>query len=155
MEYRNLLRFKWPYLSAAEFIMLLLIPNLVGLIHIPTAWGFKIHLFQVVVFVAAIVYGPMGGLLSGLVGTIYASILMGNPYIMVGNAILGFAFGVFLRGGIPTLISAWLAFLVQMPWLVITDYFLIGMSLPTIGLLLVALLISDTIWALVARAITR
>ena len=92
---KNILDFniEWNKSHVLAFSILLIIPNLLGLINISTPWGFNIHFFQVAIFMAAIVYGPKGGLLSGLVGSAYSAFVMANPYIIIGNALLGFFVG--------------------------------------------------------------
>ena len=135
------------------FVALLILPNLLGMINITTAWGFKIHTFQFAIFVAAFIYGPTGGLASGIVDSIFSATMMGNPYILVGNAILGLFAGIFIKY-FPAVVAVWLAFLVQTPWLVLSDYYFMHMPLHVIGYLIIALLISNTIWALPASYIT-
>ncbi|MDD5177811.1 MAG: ECF transporter S component [Candidatus Nanoarchaeia archaeon] len=153
MEYKNLFSFniKWSYKTVSLLLFLIFLPNLLGLINIPTVFGFKIHFFQLAIFIAALLYGPKAGLLSGLIGSLNSAIVMNNPYIIVGNAILGFFFGLFLRKGLKTIYAVLLAFLIQIPWLVLTDYFLLGLSVSFILTLLIALLISNIVWAVIVN----
>ncbi len=153
MQFKNILSFdvKWDYRTVSLFVFLLLIPNLLGMINLSTPLGFNIHFFQVAVFVAAIIYGPKGGALSGLFGSAYSAVMMNNPYIAVGNMILGFFAGLFVRYGISTILAVWLAFVVQLFWLVPTDYFLMNLPAQFMLWLLVALAVSNTIWAIVAH----
>lgn len=153
MEYLNKLSFdvEWNYKTIALFIFLLGLPNLLGAINIGTIWGFKIHFFQVAVFIAALIYGPTGGMLSGFIGSAYSALLMHNPYIAVGNAILGFFVGFFVRYKMHTIIAVLLAYIIQLPWLVLTDYFLVNLPMGFIWRLVIALLISNIIWAAVAH----
>ena len=85
------------------------------MIDISTPWGFKIHYFQLAIFIAALVYGPRGGMLSGLVGSIYSAIAVGNTYIVASNAILGFFVGLFARRGIHTIPAVVLPYFIQLP----------------------------------------
>ena len=128
-------------------MLLIALPNVLGMINIATPWGFKIHLFQVAIILAAAIFGPAGGALSGFAGSIYAALIMGNPYLMVGNALLGFFTGVFLRHGFSLLPAVWIAFGMQLPWLILTDLYLVQLSLPMIRDLILALLLSNTLWA--------
>jgi uncharacterized membrane protein len=146
MEYKDIFGFniEWNYKTTAMFGVLLVLPNLLGMINLNMA-GFKIHFFQVAIFTAALVYGPTGGLLSGLVGSVYSAFAMNNPYILVGNAILGFFVGVFARYGMNTIIAVLLAYSIQLPWLIITDFYLIHMPMQILLNLVFALLVSDII----------
>ena len=153
MQYENIFSFnvKWNYRTVSLFLFLLLLPNFLGLINLPTVFGFKIHFFQLIVFLAALIYGPSGGLLSGITGSFYSALIMHNTYIIGCNAILGFFAGLFIRYGFKTVIAVWLAFLIQLPWLIITDYYLVHLSIVFIKALVIALAISNTIWAIAAH----
>ncbi len=136
--------------SIAALILLMFLPNLLGVLHLSTPWGFKIHLFQYAIFLAAFTFGPIGGLLSGFVGSLHAAYLMTNPYILVGNALLGLSTGYFFRRGHPYLVSALLGFGIQIPWLVVTDYFLMNLPASVIGGLLFTLTLTNVLWAVLA-----
>ncbi len=142
----------WNARTTAVFALMLALPNLLGMINIDTPWGFRLHTFQLVIFWAALIYGPLGGALTGLVGSLYSAFVFSNPYLAVGNALLGFFAGLFVKRGIPTVVAVWLAFAVQLPWLVLTDYFFAGLSMEFIAALAMALLISNTVWAVVAAS---
>ena len=132
-------------------IFLLAIPNVLGAINLPTVWGFKIHLFQLGIFIAALAYGPSGGLLSGITGSLYSAFMMGNPYIIAGNAILGFFTGLFVKYRMHTVIAVMLAYAVQLPWLILTDYYLVHLSAGFIKALVIALALSNLVWGTVAH----
>lgn len=153
MQYKNIFSFdvKWNFRTISLFLFLLLLPNFLGLINLPTVFGFKIHFFQLAVFLATLIYGPSGGLLSGLIGSAYPALIMHNPYIIGGNAILGFFVGLFVRYRIATIFAVWLAFLIQLPWLIITDYYFMHLPVAFITALIFALAISNTIWAIIAH----
>ena len=153
MEYANKLSFnvEWNYKTIGLFIFLLGLPNLLGAINIGTIWGFKLHFFQVAVFIAALIYGPTGGLMSGLIGSAYSAFLTGNPYIAIGNAILGFFVGFFVRYKMHTIIAVLLAYIIQLPWLILTDHFLVNLPMGFIWRLVIALFISNIIWATLAH----
>ncbi len=153
MEYKNIFSFdiKWTYKTVCLFLFLIALPNLLGMINLSTPWGFKIHFFQVAVFIAALIYGPSGGLLSGFVGSMYSAFIMHNPYIVVGNAILGFFVGLFARYGFKTIVAVLLAYLIQLPWLIVTDYYFVHLPATFITGLIIALAVSNIIWATIAN----
>jgi len=138
---------KWNYKTAGLLFALVVLPELLGSVNVPVAAGFKLHFFPVAIFLAAAIYGPAGGLLSGFAGSFYSAYAMGNPYILIGNALLGFFTGLFLRKGFHTVPAVWLAYAIQLPWLILTDYYLLHLPLPLIENLAIALLLSNTLWA--------
>ncbi|MDP7180061.1 MAG: hypothetical protein QF824_02235 [Candidatus Woesearchaeota archaeon] len=152
MEFKNIFSFdiKWNFKTISAFLFLLILPNLLGVVNFSTPFGFQIHSFQVAVFLAALIYGPSGGFLSGFVGSFYSALLTGNPYIIVGNAILGFFVGLFARYGFNVALSVLLAYMIQLPWLLITDFYLVHLPVPFLQGLIIALLVSNMVWAIVA-----
>jgi uncharacterized membrane protein len=157
METKNLYSFQveWNYKQIGMFALLLLIPNFLSLINFSTPFGFKIHFFQIAIFTAAFIYGPVAGMMSGLFGSFVSAVTMHNPYIVVGNMILGFFVGLFARHGFDVIIAVMLGFLIQLPWLVITDYYLVHLPVGFIASLVAALTISNLIWAIVAKYATK
>lgn len=153
MQYRNIFDVEWNHKSLGLFIFLIALPNLLGMVNLSTPLGFKVHFFQLGIFLAAIIYGPWGGMLSGLFGSVYSALIMGNPYIVGGNAMLGFFAGLFVKYGFNTVISVLLAFLIQLPWLILTDFYLMRLPLNFIFMLVIALAASNFIWALAAHYI--
>ena len=141
----------WNRRTIFTLLLLTALPNLLGMINIATPWGFKWHCFQVAVFFAASLFGPVGGLLSGFAGSLVPALITGNPYIIVGNALLGGVAGLLLKRGIATVPAIWIAYALQLPWLIATDYFLVGLPAPFIKALVIGLFISNTVWALVAQ----
>lgn len=150
MQLTNVLNFnvKWNYKNIILFLVLLGLPNLLGMLNIATPWGFKLHFFQLAIFIAAAIYGPKGGALSGLLGSLYSAAIMHNPYIIIGNIILGFFVGLFIRYKINTVIAVILAYAVQLPWLLLTDYYLVHLPIPFLKNLVIALFVSNVIWAI-------
>ena len=142
---------QWNYKSITLLAVLILLPNLLGIINIPTSLGFSIHFFQIAVFLAALIYGPWAGLLSGAIGSAYSAITMNNPYIIVGNMILGFFVGYFASKKFHTLVSVALSFLIQLPWLIMSDHYFIGMPMGLVWMIVVALAVSNIIWGLMAH----
>jgi uncharacterized membrane protein len=153
MDFADRFKFgvEWNYKTVTLFAVLLFLPNLLGMINVGTAIGFKIHFFQIAIFIAALIYGPFGGLLSGLIGSFYSAIIMNNPYIIIGNMILGFFAGYFCRKRFNTIVAVLLAFCIQLPWIVLTDFYLVGLSMPFIYSLILALLVSNILWAFIAH----
>lgn len=140
---------KLTYKSILLLGFLALFPNILGTIHIVLPFGFRVHLFQILIFLAAIIYGPFGGAISGGFGSVYTAVLLNNPYIIIGNMILGFFVGFFLKKGFSIMPSVLLAYAIQLPWLIATDLF-VGMQLAVVEKVVVALFISNLVWAYVA-----
>jgi uncharacterized membrane protein len=143
---------KWNTRTVSAFILLMVLPNMLGMLNIATPWGFKWHLFPAAIFAAAALFGPVGGLMSGLAGSAYSALIMSNPYLLVGNALLGLFAGLFMRKGVPTVLAVWLAFAVELPWLIVSDYYLVHLPASFIQTLVMGLFISNTVWALVTQA---
>jgi uncharacterized membrane protein len=79
-----------------------------------------IHFFQLPVFLAGILAGPWAGLVAGAVGGVYMS-LTRIPFVIGGIAILGYSAGFFAKKTRP-LFAGLLAWLVQAPYVLATDY---------------------------------
>jgi hypothetical protein len=150
--YRNIFStgLEWNLRTISVFLLLVFLPNLLGMINISAA-GFKIHFFQLAVILAAAVYGPVGGLAAGLVGSINSAMIMHNPYLIVGNMILGLFAGLFIRKGFNAVQAVLLAFAIQLPWLIVTDLYLVHLPISIITSIIIALLISNTIWSVVVH----
>lgn len=153
MENKNIFSFdmRMDHKTVSFLIFLIIFPNLLGMVNVSTVAGFKIHTFQIAIIMAALLYGPKGGALAGLIGSTYSAIALANPYIAVGNGILGFFVGLFSRYGYNTVLAVFMAFSIQIPWLILTDYYLVNLPMNFIILLLFALAVSNLIWAAVAH----
>ena len=79
-----------------------------------------VHFSQLPIFIAGILTGPAGGLVTGAVGGLYMSFAK-IPFIIGGLAILGLANGLFSKRVRP-LYAGVLAWLVQAPYVAVTDY---------------------------------
>jgi len=79
-----------------------------------------VHFSQLPIFIAGILTGPAGGLMTGAVGGLYMSFTK-IPFIIGGLAILGLANGLFSKRVRP-LYAGVLAWLVQAPYVAVTDY---------------------------------
>jgi uncharacterized membrane protein len=124
---------------------------LLGTLSFATPFGFRIHFFQYLVFLAALIYGPLGGMISGAFGSVYTAMLLNNPYIVIGNIILGGFTGFFARKGLPVIGAAMLAYLIQVPWLWVSDIYWAGMPQPVVEKVVIALLVGNLLWAVLAR----
>lgn len=144
----------WNRKTVGAMLMLVFLPNILSMVNFTIPGGLKIHTFQVAIFLAASLLGPIGGLLSGLIGSLFSAVALSNPYLMIGNAILGFFAGWFLRRGIRPLFAVWMAFCLQLLWLIPADYFLAGLSLSFIQNLVLMLFLSNTLWAIVAARLS-
>ncbi len=84
--------------------------------------GFEsaIHFSQLAIFISGILAGPTYGLITGAIGGLYMSYTK-IPFIIGGLAILGYAAGFFSKKLTPSL-SGILAWCVQAPYVVVTDY---------------------------------
>jgi len=79
-----------------------------------------VHFSQLPIFIAGILTGPVGGLMTGAIGGLYMSFTR-IPFIIGGLAVLGLATGFFGRRVRP-LYAGILAWLVQAPYVAVTDY---------------------------------
>jgi len=156
MYYKGLFDFnvKWTWKTISLLGLLAIFPNILGL-YSATVFGVRIHFFQYLIFLAALIYGPMGGLISGAFGSFYTAMALHNPYVIVGNIVLGTLFGIFIRLKWNIIIAALAAYLIQMPWLWFSDIYLANMPVNVVKGIVVALLFSDLIWAFAARLTYR
>ena len=139
---------KFDIKNVSTLVILMALPNVLGLINI-NMLGFKLHFFQYAIFLAAMMYGSTGGLLAGGVGSLYSAIAMGNPYIILFNALLGFLFGKFYKGNEFSALAKTLA--IQLPIIILIDYFIIGMPTKVLGFLVIGLVVTDFIWVFGAK----
>ena len=147
--YKNIFSFdiRWTWKTISLLAFLAVLPNVFGLFNYTTQWGFKIHFFQYLMFLAAIIYGPIGGVISGAFGSVYTAIGLHNPYIIVGNMILGFFFGFFVKYRFNVILAALCAYLIQLPWLWVSDIYWVHMPLKAVQGAVIALFVSDILMA--------
>ena len=82
----------------------------------------SIHFFQLAIFLCGILAGPRAGLLGGAVGGLYMSVSVTRiPFVVGGIAILGGSAGLFAKKFRPAIAGS-LAWLVQAPYVLVTDY---------------------------------
>ena len=79
-----------------------------------------IHFFQLAIFLCGILAGPWAGLVGGAVGGLYMSVTK-IPFVVGGIAILGVSVGLFAKKVRPVF-AGLLAWLVQAPYVLVTDY---------------------------------
>lgn len=154
IEHKNLfehifnIEFNWKTISLLAFLAIF--PNIIGLAT-TNVFGVKIHFFQYLIFLAAVIYGPSGGATAGAFGSVWTAVALNNPYILVGNVILGFMVGFLFKKNVPLVLAAMLAYLIQLPWLWVTDIYLAGMPVPVVKGIVIGLLVSDLILAIITR----
>ena len=149
---KNILNFniRWTYKSITLLVFLALLPNFLCMIH-TTIFGVRVHFFQYLIFLAAIIYGPLGAIISAAAGSLYTAIALNNPYIIIGNIILGTFFAIFIRLKWNIILAVLTAYLIQLPWLWVTDIYLANMPVNIVKGVVVALLLSNILWAVVAK----
>ena len=121
----------------------------------------SIHFFQLAIFLSGILAGPWAGLLSGAIGSLAMGITK-IPFIIGGIAILGACTGLFAKRFRPV-IACLLAWLVQAPYIVVTDYvwftYFVGMpqaaALGNITTIMVTLWLEALICAFLADIIVH
>ena len=79
-----------------------------------------VHFFQLAIFICGILAGPWAGLVSGAVGGLYMGVTK-IPFVVGGIAILGVSVGFFAKKVRPVF-AGLLAWLVQAPYVLVTDY---------------------------------
>lgn len=121
----------------------------------------SIHFFQLAIFLSGILAGPWAGLLSGAVGSLYMGITK-IPFIIGGIAILGASTGLFAKRFRPVT-ACLLAWLVQAPYIFVTDYvwftYSLGMpqtaALSNITTIMVTLALEAIVCAMLADVIVH
>jgi uncharacterized membrane protein len=116
----------------------------------------SIHFFQLAIFLCGVLAGPWAGLLGGAVGSIYMGVTK-IPFIIGGIAILGGCTGLFAKRFRPFTASL-LAWLVQAPYVVVTDYvwfvYFMGNSSAVALSLLLPIMVSLGLQAVVCALLT-
>lgn len=140
---------------AVAFFLLIVIPFVLSLINLQFAQQWKVHFSPAAIILAALIFGATGGLVAGVAGSLYSAFLLGNPYLMLGNAILGFCTGIFYRKTDKLMFSVFLAFICQLPWLIVSDYYFMHLSGEFILRLVVVLFLADILWAALISAMNK
>jgi LytS/YehU family sensor histidine kinase len=110
-----------------------------------------VHFFQLAIFICGILAGPWAGFLCGTVGGLYMAVTK-IPFIIGGIAILGGSVGVFAKK-IRPVFAGLLAWLVQAPYVLVTDYiwfaFFVGRSVEVVWTLITPIMINLTLQTVV------
>ena len=105
----------------------------------------ELHFFQAALFASAFLFGPLAGAAVGFLSSSYNGLyVIHNPWILGGNAILGFAAAYFYTRMHPVK-AALAAYAVQLPYLLITDIYLMQMPLGVVAGLVFTLLAENAI----------
>lgn len=146
----------------AFVVVMSALSNALGLFVIPTG-PVTLHLIQLPIVFSGFSAGAVAGGLVGFFGTFVMAftLVKPNPYIIGGNAILGLLTGALYskvrklssRPILPQVISVFFAYLVQMPYVYVTDVYLMGMPHPVVVGILGVLLIEDLMSALISHVI--
>jgi len=109
----------------------------------------EIHFTQLPVLIAGMLGGPAAGLTTGAIGGLLASfvVLPSIAFIVGGLAILGAAAGFFAKRLRP-IFAGILAWLVQAPYVAVTDYVWFTLFLPR-------KMTSEAAWALVGSLLVK
>ena len=137
--------------------------NILGIFSIPLGLT-SIHLMQLPIILTGLALGSWSGGITGFIGTILMAnkLSPSNPYILLGNAILGFFTGLIYsylkktkkRQIIPQTLSVLAAYLIQLPYVYITDvYFMPIPSQVVLTVILPKLLLEDIISVLISHIV--
>ena len=114
-----------------------------------------VHFFQIAIFLCGILAGPWAGLVGGAVGGLYMSVTK-IPFVVGGIAILGFSVGLFAKKVRPVF-AGLLAWLVQAPYVLVTDYvwftLFVGNSSAVAWTLLTPIMINLTLQAVICAVL--
>lgn len=124
---------------------------LLSLINLTFAQNWKVHFFPAAIIGYALILGAAGGLVAGIVGSLYSALLLGNPYLIAGNALFGFLTGVFYKQTHKIILSVVLAFICELPWLMVSDYYFMRLPAEFIIRLVVVLSLTNMLWASLIR----
>lgn len=133
--------------TAVALSLLLILPCLLSLINLTFAQSWKVHFFPAAIILAALVLGTGGGLIAGISGSLFSALLLGNPYLIVGNALFGVLVALFYKKTDNIILSVLLAYACELPWLILTDYYLVGLPAIFIARLVVVLFLANMFWA--------
>jgi uncharacterized membrane protein len=139
------------------------VANVLGLLSIPIGIT-RIHFIQLPMILSALALGPWIGGIVGFIGATTMALILPspNPFLLPGNAILGFFTGLFYLGLkkmkvvpiVPQVICVLGAYIVQSPYVYVTDVYLVHMpSGFVLTVMLPMLLLEDIICVLLAHLI--
>lgn len=146
----------------AFIIVMGAVANVLGFLSV-SAGVLRIHFIQIPIILTGLALGPLAGGFVGFTGAIAMAFMLitPNPYLLFGNAILGGLTGLFYRylrkiHGIPLIpqvLAVLGAYAVQMPYVYVTDVYLMSMPVPVVLMIMVTLLIEDMISVLIVHPI--
>jgi uncharacterized membrane protein len=112
--------------------------------------GWQMHFFQLGIFLSAFLFGPFAGALVGALSSAYSGlVILHNPWIIGGNAILGL-FAAYLYTKTTPFKAAMLAYAVQLPYLLVTDVLFVSMPIMVVLALAATLLAENVLCAYMA-----
>lgn len=141
--------------AAIALALLVFLPFVLSLINLTFAQSWKLHFFPAAIMLAAMIFGATGGLVAGIAGSIYSSLLLGNPYLIIGNALFGLFTGIFYTKTNKIILSVLLAFICELPWLIVSDYYFMRLSAEFIAKLVVVLFLANVLWAALVHLINK
>ena len=110
----------------------------------------KLHFFQLGIFLTAFLFGPLAGAVVGALSSSYNGLfVINNPWIIGGNAILGLS-AAYLYTRTTPFKAALGAFAIQLPYLFVTDFLLVHMPFPVVTMIALTLLAENLLCALAA-----
>ena len=114
-----------------------------------------VHFFQLAIFLCGILAGPWAGLVGGAVGGLYMSVTK-IPFVVGGIAILGVSVGLFAKKVRPVF-AGLLAWLVQAPYVLVTDYvwftLFVGRSSAIAWAIVIPIMINLTLQAVICAVL--
>lgn len=141
--------------AAIAFALLVFLPFMLSLINLTFAQSWKVHFFPAAIILAVLPFGAAGGLVAGVAGSLYSALMLGNPYLIVGNALFGLLTGIFYKKTGKIILSVLLAFVCELPWLVITDFYLMHLPIDFIAKLIIVLFLANALWATLIHLINK
>ena len=141
--------------TAIAFILLVFLPFMLSLINLSFAQNWKVHFFPAAIILAALIFGAAGGFIAGVAGSLYFAVLLGNPYLIVGNALFGLLTGIFYKQNDKIILSVVLAFICELPWLIMTDYYFVRLPAEFIAKLVIVLFLANVLWAALIHLINK
>jgi hypothetical protein len=140
---------------AVTLTLLIIFPFALSTINLTFAQSWKLHFFPAAIILAALVFGAAGGLVAGIAGSVYSALSLGNPYLIAGNALFGLLTGIFYKKTNKIILAVFLAFVCELPWLIVTDYYFMRLSAEFIAKLVLVLFLADVFWAALIQAINK
>jgi uncharacterized membrane protein len=143
-------------------IVLAALANILGYFSVPLG-PTNIHFMQLPIIIAGLALGPVMGGMVGFSGATLSALTLPspNPFILPGNALLGFLTGLFYSRAralkppiVPQLLALFGAIGIQFPYIYISDVYLVSLPSPfVLSFILPKLLLEDVISLLIAHVI--